>query len=186
MLSLVGIMSCAHGAWISSSRTMGDTLARAVGEGAYSTVHVPVDKTGFFACLSEAKYLIIHTHGSPHGLYDQRADGSRKTIMTLSGIEALPDFPGIQLVILTACQAGGGAPERNVAAALSKKIAKGGLVIANRFVTWGADSDFGEKEGRQGWVGYQNGRLVIPSEKLPARITMADAYRIYTNQHLYK
>ena len=72
MLSTVGIMSCAHGAWIASSKTMGDTLAAAVGDGAYSNVHTPVDKSGFLACLGEAKYIIIHTHGCPDGLFDQR------------------------------------------------------------------------------------------------------------------
>ena len=178
-------MSCAHAAWIASSRTMGENLAAAVGDGAYSNVHVPIDKAGFAACLGEAKYLIIHTHGSPEGLFDQRANGETKKIISLRGIEELPEFPNVQLVILTACQAGGGNPDKNVASALSRKIAKNGLVFANRFVTWGSDYDFGEKNGEKGWVAYRGGKIVIPSEKLPARITMADAYGIYRSPSQY-
>ena len=174
-------MSCAHGAWIASSKTMGDTLAAAVGDGAYSNVHTPVDKSGFLACLGEAKYIIIHTHGCPDGLFDQRADGKGPRIISRSGIDTMPDFPGVQLIILTACQSAGGDPEKNVAASLSKKIAKNGLVIANTYIVWGADSDFGDKDGRQGWVAYRDGKLVIPGERLPARITMADAFNIYKN-----
>jgi hypothetical protein len=161
---------------------MGENLAAAVGEGAYSTVHVPIDKAGFLACLGEAKYMIIHTHGSPEGLYDQRADGKTKTIITLRGIEELPDVPNVQLIILTACQTAGGNPERNVASALSKKIAKNGLVFANEFVTWGSDYDFGEKDGKRGWAAYRNGARVLRPDDLPPRITMADAYRIYAHK----
>ena len=51
----------------------------------------------------------------------------------------------------------------------------------NTYIVWGADSDFGDKDGRQGWVAYRDGKLVIPGERLPARITMADAFNIYKN-----
>lgn len=182
MLSTVGVLSCAHGAWISSSRTMGENLARAVGDGAYSNVHVPVDKAGFIACLGEAKYLIIHTHGSPDGLFDQRATGDIKRIISLRGIEEMQEIPTVQLIYMTACATAGGDPEKNVACALSKKIAKNGLVFANIYEVWGADYDFGEKSGKHGWVAYRNGTRVLGPDDIPANITPADAYRIYAHK----
>ncbi len=86
-------MSCAHAAWIASSRTMGENLAAAIGDGACSNVHVPIDKAGFAACLDEAKYLIIHTHGSPDCLYDQRVDGEIKKDTQPRGNRRASRFP---------------------------------------------------------------------------------------------
>ena len=182
MLSIVGVLSCAHGAWIASSRTMGENLARAVGDGAYSNVHTPVDKAGFIACLGEAKYLIIHTHGSPDALYDQRATGDIKKIISLRGIEEMQDIPTVQLIFMTACATAGGDPDKNVASALSKRIAKNGMVFANIYNVWGSDYDFGEKEGKPGWVAYRNGVRVLSPEELPASMTAADAFKIYAHK----
>ena len=182
MLSKVGIMSCAHAAWIASSYTMGKALADAVGNGANSRVHTPVDFSGFSACLREAEYLIIHTHGSAEGLYDFRADGKGGTLATLSQLAALPKIPTLRLVIITACEAAGGDIQHNVASVLSSRIADEGLVIANRHVVWGADYDFGEKNGLCGWVAYRDGRLLLDENAFPPNITMADAYRCFCDQ----
>lgn len=179
MMSAVGVISCAHGAWIESSFTMGRALAAAIGGGAESRVHAPVDARGLAAALAEAEYVILHTHGSPEGIYDHRADGRDTTIATLADIASMPPLPSLRLIVATACQAAGGDPQSNLAAALSRKIAPDGLVIANRHVVFGADYDFGEREGRPGWVGYRAGRCVLSEDRMPARLTMADAYRIY-------
>ncbi len=184
MMSAVGVISCAHGAWIESSITMGRALAAAIGGGAESRVHTPVDAAGLAACLGEAAYVILHTHGSPEGIYDQRADGRSTTVATLADIGRLPPLPHLRLVIATACQAAGGDPGQNLAAAISRKIAPEGLVIANRHVVFGADYDFGEREGRRGWVAYRAGRCVLTEQDLPARLTMADAYGIYLENRL--
>lgn len=178
----VAVVSCAEWAWIESSRIMGETLRDAIGEGAESHVHVPVDRAGLLAVLGDANYLIIHTHGSPEGLFDQRADNRQTTIATLSNIKQFPQFQRLLLVVMTACSAAGGENEKNIACELSRHINPEGLVIANRFATWGSHHDFGEKNGKKGWVAYRNGEQVLTEEDFPAAITTADAYGIFA-QH---
>lgn len=175
----VAVAGCAQWAWIESSRIMGETLRQAIGEGAESHVHVPVDRAGLLSVLENANYLIIHTHGSPEGLFDQREDGRQTTIATLANIRNFPRFRRLLLVVMTACSAAGGENEKNIACELSRHINPKGLVIANRYVTWGSHHDFGERNGKKGWVAYQNGELVLREEDIPAAITMADAYRIF-------
>ena len=178
----VAVASCAHFAWIESSRTMGENLAKAIQYGAESHVHIPVDKNGLIACLSDADYFIMHTHGSAEGFFDQRADNSQKVISSLRTVKTFPSFPKLKLVIITACGAAGKQGKENIAAVLSTKIASNGLVIANRYEVFGADYDFGEKDGKHGWVGFQNGNLVLSENDFPSRITMADGYAIYLNR----
>lgn len=173
----VGIASCAHAAWIESSKTMVDALARSVSVETKSYLHVPVDCSGLVAALNESNYFIMHTHGGPEAFYDQRADNRQTTIATLANVRNFPEFPKLRLVVITACKAASG--EENIAAAFSRKIAKDGLVLANRYVVWGADYDFGEQSGKRGWVAYQNGQLALTEQDIPASITMADAYQIY-------
>ena len=60
----VAVASCADWAWIESSRIMGEAFRDAIGEGAESHVHVPVDRAGLLAVLGDANYVLIHTHGS--------------------------------------------------------------------------------------------------------------------------
>ena len=181
----VGVLSCAHHAWLVSSRRMGDKMARAIDEMAYYDLYVPIDKNGFITSMESAAHIIIHMHGTPEALFDQREGGEIPKMLTIADIEAMPDFKEARLVFLTACSAAGGDPNRNVASALSKKIAKDGLVIANEYTVWGEDHDFGDKEGRRGWVGYRDGKRIITKEKIPAKITPADAYIIYKNAHRY-
>ena len=176
----IAVLSCAHYAWIESSRYMGENLANAIG-GAEYHVHTPVDKNGIIACLSDANYAIIHVHGAPDKLIDQREDNSQKTMVSLGGIKDFPKFSSLRLVIMTACATAGGENDKNIAAALSEHIADDGLVIANRHVVWGAHYDFGEKNNKLGWVAYQKGKLVLAEDKFPAFITMADGYNAFIN-----
>ena len=86
----VGIASCAHAAWIESSKTMVDALAQAVKVEAKSYLHVPVDCSGLRAALSESNYFIMHTHGGPKGFFDQRADNRETTIVTIENVKKFP------------------------------------------------------------------------------------------------
>ena len=179
MLSRVGVISCSHAHWIRSSRVMGRRLAEAAGypEGE-SLVHIPIDARGFAAVLPEAELLILHTHGSPTGLYDFRADRQTTTIARLEEIAEMPRAEGVRLAVVTACEVAGGDPSHNLASVLSTRISPRGIVLANRYVVWGEDYDFGDRAGRHGWVAYREGRLLLPEDALPASLTMADAYRI--------
>ena len=178
MADRVSVVSCAHGAWIQSSYTMGRSLAGAVGDGCESLVHVPVDAAGFAAVFSESELLILHTHGSAIGLYDYRTDGRSTTILTLEEAAALPRNPRLRFVMATACETAGGNPHENLAAALSRRISPDGILIASRTVVWGADTEFGAKDGACAWVAYRNGEILRHPHELPALLTMGDGYRI--------
>ena len=179
MTNRVVVATCAQWAWNESSRVMGENLANAIGYGAHSHVHIPTNGKGLIACLEQARFFIMHTHGSPEYFTDQREDGSMPNIASLASIKKFPNFPNLKLVIITACSTAGGNADNNIACELSKHIATNGLVIANKYVTWGSNYDFGEKQGVPGWVAYQNGNLVLTEKDIPAKITMADGYRIY-------
>lgn len=179
MMSKIGVMSCAHAAWHRSSRVMGETLASAAGYSpADVRIHTPVDAEGFAACFPEAELWVIHTHGSPHSLYDQRATGAIPKMIGLAQMEALPRQPHIRLLFMTACKAAGDDPNHNVASVLSTRISPRGIVIANIHTVWGEDYDMGEKNGERGWVVYRNGRILYPHTALPPKLTAADGYRI--------
>ena len=178
-MKIVGIASCSHYAWLESSKIMVENLANEVECGASARVHVPVDSEGLIACMSESDYFIIHTHGTFDSFIDQRANDKQVKIASLSDVENFPSFPNLKLVIITACSTAGGENSNNIAAALSTKIAKNGLVIANRYRVFGSCYDFGEEGGKQGWIGYRNGKAVLFEKDLPANITMADGYKIY-------
>ncbi len=178
MLSKVGVISCSHAHWIRSSRVMGRRLAEAAElPESESLVHIPIDFSGFVAAFSEAELQILHTHGSPGALYDFRADGRMPTIATVDEIGWMPVAPHLRLLVITACEAAGGDPAHNLASVLSTRISPSGLVIANRYTVWGEDYDFGDREGRRGWVAYRAGQILLPTDALPAVITMQSAYR---------
>ena len=172
----VAVLSCAHFAWLESSMVMGHDLARAMGE-VESHIHVPVDKEGLAACLADADALVVHTHGSAHGFFDQRADGRQTVIASLEDIAALPPFPSLRFVLITACGAAG--EEENIAATFSRRISPDGLVIANRYAVWGGSREFTAESGARGWVGYRNGAMVLGEYDIPASLSMAEAYRVY-------
>ena len=54
-------------------------------------------------------------------------------------------------------------------------------MIANRYDVYGGYIDFGDKNNRNGWVAYQNGKIVIKENEIPAKITMQDAFKISIN-----
>ena len=172
----IAVVSCSHHAWIESSKTMGKNLAYAVGFDSKSEVCSPTNKEDFIAVLKKNNYVVIHTHGTSESLINQWEDNSQTVIVNKQEVANLPTFDNVLLVVLTACQTAGGKDDNNIACELSKKISKKGLVIANRFVVFGSDYDFGEKNRKLGWVAYQNGRLIIPEDRFPPTITMADAY----------
>ena len=180
-MGVVGVASCAHHAWIDTSRYMGIALAKEIGDDVVCRVHTPIDKKGLIHCFKDSTYLIMHTHGSPEAFIDQLADDRKRNIISLNTLKKLPKFPNLKLAILTACSTAGGERDQNIARELSLHIADDGLVIANKFVVYGGYIDFGDKDKRNGWVAYQNGKLVITEEKIPPLITMQDAYRIFIN-----
>ena len=175
----IGAASCAHWAWIESTQAMLKNLENAVAGPTQCMLHTPVTGKGFVECLKESNLLIIHTHGSAFALYDQREDGEGPVFLDLDGLKELPRFPELKLVISTACGLADDDGLENFASELSRHIAPDGLVIANKYVVWGSWYDFGEKEGKPGWIAYQDGARVLTEDEIPARITMADAYRIY-------
>ena len=178
-MSKVGIASCAQFDWVQSSKDMVQNLANAVGNPTEWKVHIPVNSQNLIACLKQCNYYIIHTHGSAESFFDVREDGNTPQIVSVKGLQFFPKFPDLKLVVITACECAKQIDGLNIAAALSKHIAPDGLVIANRFVVYGANYDFGERDGKQGWVAYQNGRQVLSETDFPARITMSDAFNIY-------
>ena len=177
MSSKIAIMSCAQIDWINSSKTMGDCLARAIGEGASCNVNIPIDSHGFKDCFSRLTHLIIHTHGDSGALYDQRSDGRILKIISMRGIEEMTPNRNLRFIMMTACSSAGGAG-KNIASVLSTRISPKGIVIANRHVVWGADYDFGTKDGARGWVAYRNGEMILDENDIPEKLTMADAYNI--------
>ena len=185
-MSKVGIASCAQYDWVQSSRTMVENLANAVGDRAEWKVHIPVNSQNLITCLKQCNYYIIHMHGSAESFFDVREDGSTPQIVSVKGLQFFPKFPDLKLVVITACECGKEIDGQNIAAALSKHIAPDGLVIANRYVVFGADYDFGERNGKHGWVAYQNGRQVLTETDFPARITMSDAFERFIQFKLNK
>ena len=180
-MGVVGVVSCAHHAWIDTSRYMGTALAKEISDSVECRVHVPVDKNGLIAIMNESNYLIIHTHGAFDAFIDQRCDNTYKKIVSLNTFKSFPSFSNLKLVIITACSCASGENENNIACEFSKHIAKDGLVIANRYDVYGGYIEFGDKNNRNGWVAYQNGKIVIKENEIPAKITMQDAFKIFLN-----
>ncbi len=97
-MSIVGVASCAHYAWIESSKIMGQNLANAIRNCTETRVHTPVNKRGLVACLAESNYFVMHTHGGPECFVDQRADGSHHTIVNVHDVMAFPKFENFALL----------------------------------------------------------------------------------------
>ena len=121
-------------------------------------------------------YAIIGAHGRPDRLADQREDMTYPVLVTRDEVKKFPVFSSLRLVVLLACRAAGGENGENIAAELSRHIASDGLLIANRYTIIGTSYHYRAKNGLQGWVAYRNGRVVIPEEYFPVRITMKDIY----------
>ena len=175
----IAVISCAHHACLESANIKGRLLAEAIGADARHKVYIPVNSKGLIASLSEADYAVISTYGGSDKLFDQREDGSYPAIASCASIKRFPSFDSLRLVFVLACSAAGGQGDQNIAAALSRCIAKDGIVIANRYTIIGTSYHYRAKNGKQGWVAYQNGRVVISEEHFPARITMQDVYDVF-------
>ena len=124
------------------------------------------------------KCVIIHTHGSATGLFDQDSNNTPKIIST-SEIKKIPKNNSIYFVMMTACSTAVGDKKSNVAYYLSKKINSKGIIIANKYTVSGGSTKFKAKDGSKGWVAYKNGKIVRDSDNIPAELTMEKAYKIY-------
>ena len=174
----LAVATCAHYACVESAMIKGRLLAEAIGGVEYH-VHIPVNAKGLVACLTGADYAILGAHGRPDRLADQREDMTYPVLVTRDEVKEFPVFSNLRLLVLLACGAAGGENDENIAAELSRHIASDGLLFANRYTITGTSSYYRAKNGLQGWVAYQNGRVVIPEVALPARITMKDIWGAY-------
>jgi len=176
---IVTVMSCTPNGWIESSNTMGKDMAKAFGNSnSYTTKTVPTKSDFEYVWKNANKCVIIHTHGSPTGLFDQGSNGTPKIIST-SEISKMSKNDSIYFVMMTACSTAGGDEKNNVAYHLSKKINSKGIVIANKYTVSGGSTKFKASNGNKGWVAYKNGKVVRKSDSIPAELTMKKAYKIY-------
>ena len=172
----IAVATCPEYRCVESGKIKGQLLAEAIGEGVEYHVHVPVTKSGLVACLTGADYAVLSFHGAANGIQDIYEDGSYKTVALIDDIKKFPTFQSLRLVILLICSAAGGENDNNIAAEISRHIAKDGLVIANRYVITGTSKYARSSNNQPGWVAYQNGKVVIPESKFPVRVTMSTMY----------
>ena len=153
-----------------------------MGHGDCYEVICPQNAEEFCAAWDEAgPCIIMHTHGSAQSLCNQLEDGSVVNLITLDQLKEMPRSKTIRLVVVTACETAGGDPLDNVASVLSQKISPRGLVIANVYPVWGADTYFGEKHERNGWTVYQDGEIIRHPDELPVTITLDYACKLFLN-----
>lgn len=182
----VVVISCEPDAWVFSSRTMGADMAEAIGKPEQYRVDCPDTALAFEASWRNSAYcVVVHTHGSPEGLFNEGFDpvenqNTTPVIIHLNDIKTLTRNNDIMFVMITACETAGGEEEDNVACWLSKKINPNGIVLANYYFGYGADKEFtGVKAGSEipedGWRVYRNGIRV----NMPKVLTMEKSYRIY-------
>lgn len=179
----VTVISATTPGFLNTSDTMGDHMASAIGLFKSHTVK-PTTTAAEFSnnWSSSGNCVIIHTHGSPNGLYDGGIDENGNEItplmISLNEIKDLPSNPNIRFLMIVACATAGGNENDNVACWLSKKIHSEGIVIANRYVIHGTGpTSAGWEEGQylDGWVVYQNGIRLY----LPITLNMEKGYQIY-------
>ena len=173
----IAVMTCPEYKCIESAMIKGRLLAETIGNKTEYHVHTPVTKNGLISCLERADYAVLSFHGASHGIQDVYEDGSRKTLVDLSDIKSFPEFPSLRLVIMLICSAAGGENDNNIAAELSRHIAKDGLVVANRYSITGTSEYARAVNNQQGWVAYENGKIVIPATKFPNHVTMHTIYQ---------
>ena len=175
----VTVISCTPNGWITSSNTMGQNMAKAFGKSNSYVVKATSTKSDFESFWSNAgECVVIHTHGSQTGLFDESSNGTPKIIST-ADISKMSQNTSIRFVMMTACSTAGGDEKNNVAYHLSKKINSKGIVIANKYIVLGGSTTFKAANGNKGWVAYKNGIIVRTADKLPVELTMQKAYEIY-------
>ena len=177
----VMVISCSPSDWVVSSETMGQDMARAFNcEGCY-TVETPTNVSNFENCWNTAdECVVIHTHGSPTGLFDH-GENSTPQIISKDEISNLPINNNIHFIMMTACETAGGIESDNVAYWLSKKINPNGIVIANTDIVLGGSTSFKGINDNPTWKVYKNG--IIQASIDDVTLTMQSAYSIY---ELYK
>lgn len=132
------------------------------------------------------KYVIIHSHGSSYGLYDDAVP--QKAIFTTDDIHKLERNRKIKCVIIIACSTAGSTKDGsdNFACALSRMINKKGVVVGGRVKIGGYSSFFRPTDDFSymdyPWIIYRNGRYL--DGKLPKTITMKIVYD-YLVKHNY-
>ena len=177
----VTVLSCSPSGWIESSEIMGRDMATEFNYEESYVVKTPTNTSLFETCWKEAgECIIIHTHGSPEGLYDHGI-GSTPIIVSKGNISNLPVNTAIRFIMMTACETAGGTESDNVAYWLSKKINPNGIVIANTDIVSGGSTSFRGTNSNPTWKIYKNG--IIQAPIYDVTLTMQSAYRIY---ELYK
>lgn len=180
-IQTVTVISCSHAEWIKSSHNMGERLMTACHATSYR-VATPRHKEDFSALWGELEgAVILHTHGSEAGLYDQ-TEGETPLICSVEDLDSLPCNSKILLAVSTACETASGDPLHNVAATVSKKINENGLTLANRYIVWGASEDFEAEGGIHGWVAYSGGRLIRTPKELPVSINFDFISRLWQQE----
>lgn len=107
---------------------------------------------------------IIHTHGSPNGLFiDSQGASNQSELFSVDRMSEIKRNYNITCVFMTACStAASNGSKNNFACAISKKISPKGIVIASKYKVSGASKDFTSKnnKGKSGWVIYRDGKFV--------------------------
>ena len=177
----VTVLSCSPSGWIESSEIMGRDMAAEFNYEENYVVKTPTDASSFEACWEKAgECIIIHTHGSPTGLFDH-GENSTPQIISKKEISDLQINDNVHFIMMTACETAGGTANDNVAYWLSKKINPNGIVIANTDVVSGGSKSFHGENNNQTWKIYKNG--IIQDPIYDVTLTMHSAYDIY---QLYK
>lgn len=175
----VTVLSCAPDTWVATSNTMGDDMSDAIGLESDPVVVAPQNKENFVSEWENAGYsIVIHTHGSPTGLFDEEGPNMPE-IISLDDIKNLPQNDNIYLVMMTACSTAGGDPLDNVAYWISQKINPSGIVIANTDTVEGNDTTFKSANDCDSWKVYRNG--CIMDYDMPVVMTMEIANQVYEN-----
>ena len=178
----VTVLSCSPNGWLESSEIMGKDMAIAFNcENSY-IVKTPNNVLTLRNCWNEAgECIIIHTHGSPDGLYDQGTN-STPIIASKTDIADFATNHAIGFVMITACETAGGTTTDNVAYWVSKKINPNGIVIANTDVVSGGATSFRGTNNNPTWKVYKNG--ILQSSASDVTLTMQSAYAIYQSYKL--
>ena len=167
------VMSNSDEGWMTSSQKMGEDMASAVGTKSSSVQAVDSDNFADTWNKTTADHIIIHTHGSPDGLF-----GTELSFRTRD-VSQLHSNDNINFVLITACETGGmNSSGANIASLLSQKISPNGIVVCCTTVVSGGDTHFTATNNGQ-WIAYRNGEQ-IPCD-LPSTITMWDVAAYWGN-----
>lgn len=160
------VMSNSKETWMESSKTMGKRMKSAIGAG--TSIVVATSTSNFSESWNKttASTVVIHTHGTPDGFFGEGLN------FTTSDAKNLHVNSNIQLVLITACEAGGNnGDQANIGQLISQKISPDGIVVCCTTKVSGGDKDFSATNGGC-WVVYQNGEQITAD--LNTTISMQD------------